>query len=183
MALRIITQPRPADLAAAQWDLVAAVEETVAAPIGRYVAPAATQVLGELLAAARADAGGSPSRWGALVGQYLHQLVARLQAERDGARGEGANWQDRAGVLQQRIETLQAEPLRAEVRLLTAERSAAAATSERLSVRIVDLERALADQQETYEIRLARYEDEIAELRALIARQQLKLNGLLAPEG
>lgn len=183
MALRIITQARPEDLEAAQWALIAAVEETAASSLGRYVAPAATDVLCELLAAARNHAGSSPARWASLLGQYLHQLVAQLQAGRDSARGEAAGRLDRISVLEKRIESLLAEPLREEARLLAAGRDAAAASCQRLSARIIDLERALTDQQEIYDLRLANQEDESAELRALIARQQLKLNGLLAPEG
>ena len=183
MALKIMRQARPEDLEAAQWALIAAVEEAVASPLGRYVAPAATGILCELLAAARDRANNSPGRWASLTGQYLHQLVAQLQAGRDQARGEAAGRLDRISVLETRIETLLAEPLREGARLLASEHAAAVAANQRLSGRINDLEQALADQQETYEMKLAAQEDEIAELHTLIARQQLKLNGLLTPEG
>ena len=183
MALRFITQARPEDLAAAQWALIAAVEETAGSFPVRYTTPTAAPVVSELLAGARAGANGEAGRWAILLGQYLPQLIAQLQAERDRARQETDGERTRVSLLEQRIQRLLADPLFAQVAALTAERDRLLERAQGLAERITELGQALAGQQRTYEARLTKQADEIADLRELVAKQQLKLNGLLVPEG
>lgn len=183
MAFRLITQARPEDLAATQWALIAAVEETAGAALARYAAPAAALVIGELLAGARAGANGDAGRWASLLGQGLLQLVAQLQAEREQARGQVVSLQMQVYLLEQRRDVLLADPLREQVATLTRERDHLRARAQSLSERITELGQALTGEQRTYEARLVARGDEIADLRELGAIQQLKLNGLLVPEG
>lgn len=50
MQLKLIRQTRTDDLAAAQWALIAVVEGTADSTLVRYATPAATEVVGDLLA-------------------------------------------------------------------------------------------------------------------------------------
>lgn len=183
MALRFITQARPEDLAAAQWALIATVEEAAGSFPVRYTTPTAAPVVGGLLAEARADANGDAGRWATRLGQALPQLIAHLQAERDQARKETAWEQARVDMLEQRSARLLADPLRDQVAALTEERAGLLARAGGLSERIAELGQALAGQQRHHEEQLAEQSAEIAKLREIVARQQLKLNGLLVPEG
>ena len=89
----------------------------------------------------------------------------------------------RVSLLEQRIQRLLADPLLAQVAALTAERDRLLERAQGLAERITELGQALAGQQRTYEARLTEQAEEIADLRELVAKQQLKLNGLLVPEG
>ncbi len=183
MTLKLFrVEARPEDQVAAQWALIAVVEATVGSTPMRYAAPAAAQVVGELLAGARGGAHGDARRWAFLLGQYLPDLVAQLQADRDQARGAVVGEQTRLSLLEERIKTLLAEPLRAQVAALTAERDRVLERARGLAGRITDLEQALAGQQQSYEARLAEQQAEIGALREIVAKQQLKLGGLLVPE-
>ena len=183
MALRFITQARPEDLAAAQWTLIAVVEAAAGSFPVRYTTPTAAPVVSRLLAEARADANGDAGRWAARLGESLPQLIAQLQAERDQARKETAWEQAHVALLEQRSARLLADPLRDQVAALTDERARLLERAGRLAERITELGQALAGQQRMGEARLAEQSAEIAKLREIVARQQLKLNGLLVPEG
>jgi peptidoglycan hydrolase CwlO-like protein len=183
MQLKLIRQAKADDLVAAQWALITIVEGTAGSTFVRYAAPAATEAVGDLLARARAGANGNPQRWAFLLGQGLPDLVAQLQAARAQVRGQVGGLQTQVELLEQRVKDLRADPLRDQVAALTAERARLLERIRGQAARITELQQALDGQQRAYEARLTEQRDEIAGLRALVARQQLKLNGLLVPEG
>jgi len=164
--------PTAAQIAAAQWDLIRALEFAVTAGEQQ---PNVWYAAYQLCHPADAQTP-SPQHWVAAFARVLRETLLECQA----AAAECDRLRAELAVLQQVVAAFRADPLREQLPVLIQERDQWRAQTIAAASRVHTLELALRQEQAAHQADLDRLQQQVADLNRVVVSQQEQINGQTA---